>query len=131
MDVITFLFLIGRILYGGYFLMSGRNHFLKMEMMSGYAASKGVPSSKLAVAVSGFLILAGGLGILTGLYVEWSVLLIAIFLVIISFKMHAYWTDADPNAKMVNMQHFLKNMALLGAALMFLAIPAPWPYAAF
>ena len=57
--------------------------------------------------------------------------LIAIFLVIVSFKMHAYWTDADPNAKMVNMQHFLKNMALLGAALMFLAIPTPWPYAAF
>ena len=30
------IFLIGRILFGGYFLMGGINHFTKKEMMKGY-----------------------------------------------------------------------------------------------
>lgn len=131
MDAITFLFLVGRIIYGGYFLMAGLNHFLKNEMMSQYAASKKVPSPKLAVYLSGILIVPGGLGILLGAYPEWSVALIAVFLIVITFKMHNYWSVVDPNAKMADMQHFLKNMALLGAALMLLAIPTPWAYSLF
>ena len=30
--------------------------------------------------------------------------------------------------KMGDMVNFTKNMALIGCALMFLAIPQPWPY---
>ncbi|MBI2514706.1 DoxX family membrane protein [Candidatus Wolfebacteria bacterium] len=124
------LFLIGRIIYGGYFLMMGLNHFMKNEMLSGYAASKNIPSPKLAVYLSGLFILLGGLGILVGKYTFWSAILIAVFLILVSFKMHNYWKDEDPNAKMMNMTHFLKNLALLGGALMLMSIPEefwPWP----
>jgi putative oxidoreductase len=37
------LFLIGRILFGGYFIYNGYNHLKNLSMMSGYAKTKGVP----------------------------------------------------------------------------------------
>lgn len=121
--IIDILFVAGRVLYGGFFLMSGWNHLKNSEALSGYAASKGVPSPKAAVMVSGLMILFGGLGIILGVYPEVSVTLIAVFLVIVSFKMHDYWLDTDPAIKMANQINFMKNMALLGAALMFLSLP--------
>ncbi|SRR6266481_7726804 len=123
--------LLGRILYGGFFVMSGVNHFKNLGMMSGYAGSKGVPSPKLAVGATGLLLLLGGLGILLGVYVQVAVFLLALFLIPTSFIMHAFWKDTDPNMMMANRVNFMKNIALLGAALMFLAIPGPWAYSAF
>lgn len=120
------LFLIGRILYGGFFIMNGLNHFLKSEALKGYAATKGV--KPFWVYFSGLLILLGGLGILLGVYVQLAVLFIAVFLIAVSFIMHNYWRDTDPNMKMSDMVNFMKNMALLGAALALLAIPTPWSY---
>lgn len=127
-DYTEIMFLVGRVLFGGYFVMSGLNHFMKSEMMVGYTQSKGVPMPKIAVTVSGLLLLTGGLGVLTGAYVGWAVLALVLFLVPVSFKMHAFWAISDPMAKMSDMTNFLKNMALLGATLMLLTIPGPWPF---
>ena len=130
MSVYTpFLFLVGRILFGGFFLMNAMNHFTKVDMLEGYAKSKGIKSSKLAVVGSGLLLLIGGLGILLGAYIEYAVLALVLFLVPVSFKMHNFWAVRDPQAKMMDMVQFMKNMALLGAALMLLSMSQPWPYA--
>jgi len=122
------LFLIGRILFGGFFLISGFKHFKNGKMLTGYAASKGVPSASLAVYVSGLMIFLGGLGVLLGVYTQVSLWLIIIFLVLTSFKMHNFWTIADPMAKMPEQVNFMKNMALAGAALMMLLMAEPWVY---
>ena len=125
------LFLIGRVLLGGYFLISAFNHFTKTSMMAGYAASKGVPQPKLAILGSGLLLLVGGAGILLGAYVKLAVWALVIFLVPVSFKMHAFWSVADPNIKMMERINFMKNMALLGALLLILSIPTPWVFSIF
>ncbi len=119
------LFLLGRILMGGYFLMMGITHFTKLEMMSGYAASKKVPMPKAAVTVAGVLLIIGGLGILTGLYISLSLLALALFLVLVSFMMHPYWRETDPQAKMADRVNFMKNMALLGSVLILLYMVFP------
>ena len=124
-----FLFLIGRIIFGGYFLYSGINHFKNNAAMAGYAASKGVPLPKYAVYASGALILLGGTGILLGVYVKLAVLCLVLFLVPVSFMMHNFWKISDSNQKMMEMVNFTKNMALLGGALMTLAILEPWSLA--
>lgn len=118
-----FLFYLGRILYGGYFMFSGYNHLAHFNTMAGYAASKHVPMPKIMVMISGLLIFLGGLWILTGYFVQIGVLELALFLIPVTFKMHDFWNDTDPNQKMSNRVNFMKNMALLGAALMFLQIP--------
>ncbi len=122
------LFLVGRILFGGYFVMMGVNHFRNNMMLSQYAQSKGVPSPSTAVYVTGLMLLLGGVGILLGQYVGLAALLLVVFLLLVSFKMHNFWTISDPMAKMPEMVNFYKNMALLGAVLMLLMIPQPWVY---
>ncbi len=121
------LFLIGRILFGGYFLMSAFNHFAHVGMLSGYTQSKGVPAPKLAVMVSGILLLIGGLSVLFGLYPTIGAVALILFLVPVSFMMHAYWKVQDPQMKMVERINFMKNLALVGAALLLLFVSQPWP----
>jgi len=122
------LFLIGRVLYGGFFINSALNHFRHTKMLAGYAQSKGVTSPQLAVQATGILLLVGGLSVLVGYEIMWGILALVIFLLGTSIKMHDFWNDKDPQAKSMNQIQFNKNMALLGAALMMLAIPMPWMY---
>lgn len=116
------LFLIGRIIFGGYFIYSGFNHFKNSTALAGYAKSKNVPYPKLAVLISGLFLLVGGLGVLFWLYPVWALSLIAIFLLIVSFSMHNFWEDKDDATRSANTINFSKNMALLGAALMLMAL---------
>ncbi len=106
--------------------MSAMNHFNNNAMMAEYSKSKGVSSPKFAVFFSGLLLLVGGLGIIFGVYIKFAVLALALFLIPVSFIMHAFWKDQDANMKMMNRVNFLKNMALFGASLLLLSIPTPW-----
>jgi len=125
------IFIIGRVLLGSYFIYSGYNHFALINMMSGYAQSKGVPSPKVAVGFSGLLLLIGGLSILLGVYPTIGVIALVLFLLPVSFMMHAFWKIQDPQMKMGERVNFLKNGALLGATLMLFALPQPWPVSLF
>jgi putative oxidoreductase len=125
------IFIIGRILLGGFFINSGINHFRGITMMSGYAQMKGVPMPKASVAVSGVLLLVGGLSVLLGIYPTVGIVALALFLVPTTYMMHAFWKVQDPMAKMGEKVNFTKNVALLGAALTLLAIPQPWTVSVF
>lgn len=120
-----FLSLIGRIIFGGYFLISGINHLLNSEQMSGYAASKGVPMPTAAVLFSGLLLVAGGALVLIGYKVRIGALLIALFLLPVSIMMHNFWA-VPAEAKQMEMVNFMKNMGLLGASLMIASVRF-WP----
>lgn len=121
MTTSAIIFLIGRIMFGGYFVMMGFNHFKNNKMLTEYATSKRVPSPSLAVYFSGLLIFLGGVGIIFKMYPVISFILIIAFLAPVSFMVHSFWKNSDPMAKMADMTHFFKNMALIGASLMFIA----------
>lgn len=123
--------LLGRVLFGGFFLFAGMNHVRKMDMLTAYAQSKGVAVPQMAVVASGLLFLAGGAGIAFGVFVPWAVLSLVAALLPISFRMHDFWNISDPGQKAAEMSNFLKNMALIGGALLALAVPAPWPLSLF
>ena len=108
--------------------MSGLRHFINLNSFAGYARSKGVPVPKLSVAGTGLLIILGGVGIILGVWIQCAVLLITIFLVFVTPKMHAYWRIAEPMQRGVEMVNFYKNWALLGAVIMLLFIPEPWAF---
>lgn len=128
MDVV---FLVGRLIVGAYYLINAANHILQVKALSGYAQSKGVPTPRVAVLGSGVLLLVGGLSILTGYYPLIGILALVIFFLPVTFIMHAYWKIQDPMMRTIEMVNFMKNLALMGSALMFLAIPQPWPYRLF
>lgn len=122
----TFVFLIGRVLYGGFFVLAGVNHFQNLAMMSGFTASKGVPSAKALVMLSGLLIFVGGLSVIVGWHVRIGLACIVLFLVPVTFTMHNFWVEKDMMQRINQLVNFQKNIALLGAALMMLMIPRPW-----
>lgn len=119
--------LIGRLLYGGFFVYNAFNHFLRHSGMTAYAASKGIPLAGVMVLVTGFLLLAGGLSILLGYRPRLGAWLLVLFLVPTAVLMHNFWAVADPAAAQLEQTQFLKDMALAGAALMLTAVPR-WPF---
>jgi uncharacterized membrane protein YphA (DoxX/SURF4 family) len=119
--------LLGRAIFGGFFLYNGINHFQNREMMSGYAASKGVPNADIAVTGSGAMLVLGGLSLLAAVRPKLGASLIGAFLVGVTPKMHDFWNVADPQQRMGEQVNFTKNLALLGAALVAAAVPEPWP----
>jgi putative oxidoreductase len=127
----TIVFMIGRLLMGGFFIHSGYKHFKFINMMAGYSQSKDIPAPKAAVALTGLLLLLGGLSILLGVYPTIGAIALVVFFVPVTYLMHAFWKVADPQAKMGETVNFSKNIALLGATLMLLSIPQPWPLSLF
>ncbi len=121
------LYLLGRAIFGGYFLYNGLNHLANRETMSQYAAAKGVAAPEAAVATSGAMLLAGGLSILAGAKARQGLATIVAFLIPVSLQMHRFWEETDPQKQMAEMVNFTKNMALVGAALMLLQLEHPWP----
>jgi putative oxidoreductase len=119
MDLII---VIGRILFGGFFLMSGINHFTKLEAMTGYAKYKKLPAAKLGVLISGLMLVIGGISIILGYYADLVALLLAIFLVLAAIIFHNFWKETDATAKQNEMLGFMKDMALAGAALILFAL---------
>ena len=120
-------FLLGRLVYGGFFLYNGIHHFQDRKNMAQYAAAKGVPMPEVAVLGSGVLLTLGGASILLGAKPKLGSLAILSFLAGVSPKMHDFWNQQDPNARQNEMIHFMKNAALLGGSLALMGVEEPWP----
>jgi len=107
---------LGRFFFALIFLMAGANHFNKQTI--GYAASQGVPLAAIAVPLAGVLAIAGSLSILLGYRAKLGAWLIVLFLVLVTPMMHKFWGVADPNMAQLQMIMFLKNVSMLGGALL-------------
>jgi len=107
---------LGRLLFALIFLMAGANHFNKQAI--GYAASQGVPLASLTVPLSGVLAIVGGLSILLGYRAKLGAWLIALFLVPVTLMMHKFWLVQDPIMAQIQMILFMKNVSMLGGALL-------------
>jgi putative oxidoreductase len=121
------LFVLGRVIFGGFFAYNGVNHFLHQKTMSQYAGAKGVPVPAAAIPATGAMLLAGGASIMAGLRPRQGLAAVVGFLVPVTLLMHRFWDEQDPGQRMNELTNFSKNMALLGAALMMLHIKEPWP----
>ncbi len=119
-------FLIGRILFGGFFLYSGISHLRNRKQMASYTASKGVPSPELAVTLSAVPLIAGGTSLLLGIKPKMGALAVAGFLAAVSPIMHDFWRSEDPEQRQNDMISFLKNVALAGGAVALMGVDEPW-----
>ena len=123
-------FLAGRLLFGGVLAFMGLNHFLNAEEMAAYAESKGIPAANFGVVASGALLVLGGLSLVLGAYPLLGAAALAAFLVVTTLAMHDFWNVSDPEARQSEVTDFLKNVALVGGALVLFSVGAEaWPYA--
>ena len=107
---------LGRFFYVLLFLMAGPSHFSRQTIA--YAAAQGVPLASIAVPLSGVLAMAGGLSILLGYRAKLGAWLIVLFLVPVTLMMHKFWAVQDPMMAQMHMGMFMKNVAMLGSALL-------------
>lgn len=119
--------LVGRAVFGGFFLVSGFHHFLDWNAVTSTAKGKGVPLPGVAVAGSGALLVIGGLSILIGMRPKIGASLIGAFLLGVTPRMHAFWHIEERDRRTQEMVNFTKNLALIGGAALTAAVPEPWP----
>jgi putative oxidoreductase len=119
-------FLIGRLIFGGFFLKSGIDHFRKRKEMAAYADAKGVPAAELVVTLAGVPLIVGGASLLFGVKPKLGSIALLGFLAGVSPVMHDFWSREDPGERQTEMINFMKNMALAGGALALLGVEEPW-----
>jgi putative oxidoreductase len=113
---LKFITLLGRVLYSFIFIMAAPGHFKAGEIA--YAASAGVPMPNILVPLSGVIALLGGLSVLLGYKAKCGAWLLVIFLVPVTVTMHKFWGLPDPMTAQMQMAMFMKNVSMIGAALL-------------
>src|SRR6266571_588880 len=114
-ELTRYLVPVGRLFYSLIFLQAPLMLFSKQGI--GYAAQQGVPMAGVLVPLAGLLALAGGLSVLLGYRARIGAGLLVLFLVPVTLKMHAFWAASDPMTAQMQLIHFMKNLCLLGMAL--------------
>ena len=116
----TLIVAVGRICFSAIFIVSGLNHLLNYSATVTYAMASGVAFPSLMVPLTGAMILCGGLMVLLGLWARLGAVLLILFLVPTTLIVHRFWGLADPAMVANQMAHFMKNVGLLGGALLVL-----------
>lgn len=114
------LFWLGKILFGGFFVWNGIEHFTNIKGLTGYAKHKRIPAPQAMVYISGVLLLLGGFAIIFEQMVGLGILILLVFMISVTFGAHRFWEAKDPGERMVERVSFMKNMAITGALIMLL-----------
>jgi uncharacterized membrane protein YphA (DoxX/SURF4 family) len=110
--------LVGRVLFAAIFIMSGLLfHLGQRQMAVEYARAKGAPLPDLSAPLTGVAIVAAGVMIVIGLWVDLAALVLVAFLLSTAYFMHAFWKVEDPQERQAEQIHFNKDVALAGGAL--------------
>jgi putative oxidoreductase len=121
-DDMRYVALAGRQLFSVIFIIASAGHFTPATIAS--AADQGVPMAGLLVPVSGFIALAGGLSLLFGYRARLGAWLLVLFLVPVTLTMHAFWAVSDPMMFQVQLALFVRNLMMLGGALLVARVGA-------
>jgi len=111
---------IGRILFAVPFAIFGINHFLMLDYYLGMLTSF-VPLGAYTIILTGIMLIAASISIITKVLVKFSTLLLAILLFIFIVTIHIphLFIDAD---KTITIIALLKDISLMGGSLMISGI---------
>jgi putative oxidoreductase len=113
----TILWMAGRFLLGGLFVMGGIKHFFIMHAVIEMIKARGVPSPKLVLIAGSIFQLACGLLFVLGISVPLAATGLIIFTVAASIMLLNFW-DLEPGpAREGLMNAFYTNIALIGGLL--------------
>lgn len=107
---------IGRILFSLIFITSIFSHFSGSTIAA--ASAHGVPLATILVPCAGILAFLGGVSVLLGYRARFGAFLLLVFLVPVTLVMHKFWGLTDPQMVMMQKVNFMKNLSLMGGALM-------------
>ncbi len=111
-----YVVLLGRILFSMIFILASFSHFSKATILM--ASQYGIPMAGILVPLSGILSFLGGISILLGYRAKIGAWLIIAFLAPVTFMMHQFWEHQDPINSTIEKIMFMKNLSMLGCALL-------------
>ena len=112
--------LVGRILLGLIFVLSGFAKISGFDGTAGYIASKGLPLPQLLAALTIVVELGGGLALMAGFYTRQAVVALAAFSLLTAVVFHNFWA-APQGEQMMQQINFMKNLAIAGGMLVVAA----------
>ncbi len=122
------IWLLGRVILGGLFLMSGTQKLMGLDQFAASLVKNGIPEqfAPMLAWLGAGVETVGGLLIVLGLATSWASVFLLAFTIVAAFIAHRFW-EAPPDARMMQMAHFEKNMMIAGAfCLLFVAGGGPY-----
>jgi putative oxidoreductase len=111
------LALVGRILLGLIFVLSGFQKLMGFSGVVGQIAGKGLPLPEVLAALTVAIELGGGLLLVIGLKARWAAFVLFLFIIPVSLTFHNFWTMEGAAAAMNKIQ-FMKNVSIMGGMLL-------------
>ena len=111
---------LGRILFAIPFALFGINHFLMTDYYLGMLTSF-IPLGAYTIILTGIMLIAASISIITKKFVKFSTIMLAILLFIFIITIHIphLFTDTD---KTITIIALLKDISLMGGSLMIAGI---------
>jgi putative oxidoreductase len=110
--------LIGRILIGLVFVGAGiQVHLVSRKQSAEMARAVGTPFPEISVPLTGVVIIVAGLMVALGVWPDLAAILLILFLLPTAYLFHGFWRIEDPQEQGNQTGHFMKNVGLVGAAL--------------
>lgn len=117
------LLLVARIFIAALFLVAGTRKILAYAATVGYFTKLGFPAADVLAAVAIAIEIGGGLMLLAGWRTRWAAWLLIVFVAVATAMAHRFW-EFEPAQFNNQLNHFLKNIALIGG-LLFVATFGP------
>jgi putative oxidoreductase len=114
---------LGRVLLSVIFILSGLGKLPHFHDIAGMMAAKGIPLASVALVISLFIEIGGGLLVLTGYKAQYAALVMALWLIPVTLVFHHFW-GIPAEQQQDQTVHFLKNVAIMGG-LLVLAYASP------
>ncbi|WP_298213983.1 DoxX family protein [Acidovorax sp.] len=109
--------MLGRMALGALFFVSGIAKIGRFAGVAGFMASKGLPAAELLLAATIALEIGAGLALIAGWHVRYAAWALATFTALATVVFHAFWA-AEASAYQNQLNHFLKNIAVMGGLLL-------------
>jgi putative oxidoreductase len=105
--------LLGRILLGGIFVLSGYGKVMGVAAFAASLERRGVPFASTLAVIGACVEFFGGLAIVLGVEVRYTALLMIAFVIVATLISHRFWELQDA-ARQAQATQFSKNMAIIG-----------------
>ena len=113
----------GRALLSAVFLVAGVRKIMIWGPQVAYFTKLGFPMPEVMTVVAIAIELGAGLALLAGWRTKQAASLLVLFVLVATFMAHRFW-EMDPALQANQMNHFLKNLAIIGG-LVFVAAFGP------
>ncbi len=114
--ICSFLMFVGRLCFSVLFIMAGVHKLMDIAGTTAHMATKNIPANPYLYAAIAVEIL-GGLSLLFGYKTRFGALILALFLISVTYIFHDFWNVADPMEKQMQLGHFFSNVAIFGGLL--------------